>query len=165
MSPEKLLREDSGIDAEIEYYSLFFETATRLGFHRKVGEWRTVFTNVLGSDPHHIFLSNIAYGGDSIDFVFLSSGEYIMRIKNAGAPGQKNELNVYPLEHSILSVRMEMLNYSLHEPEIYSETSAFTVQVKINHEIMRMNAAGPNCPALFKITNILLSHKIPAPIP
>jgi hypothetical protein len=165
MSPEELLREDSGIDEEIEYYSLFFEMGARMGFHRKAGEWKTVFTNALGGNPHHIFLSNIAYGGESIDYIFLSSERYIMRIKNPSGEGPKNELNIYPLAHSILSVRMEMLNYSLHEPEVYSETSALTVQVKINHEIMRMNAAGPNCPVLFKITNGLFSHKAPAPIP
>jgi hypothetical protein len=88
-----------------------------------------------------------------------------MRIKNPNGEGQKNELNIYPLAHSTLSVRMEMLNYSLHEPEVYSEASAFTVQAKINHEIMRMNAAGPNCPVLFKIANELFSHKIPDPVP
>jgi hypothetical protein len=165
MSPEKLLREDSGIDAEIEYYSLFFEMASRMDFHRNAGKWKTVFANALGGNPQHIFLSNIAHGGESMDFIFLSSEKYIMRIKNPGGGGPKNELNIYPLEHSILSVRMEMLNYGLHEPEVYSETSVFTLQVKVNHEIMRMNAAGPNCPVLFKITNGLFSHNTPAPIP
>jgi len=152
MSPDKLLRDDSGIDAEIEYYSAFFGGDSRMGFYRKAGEWKTVFANALGETAQHIFLSNIADGGEPIDFIFLSSERYIMRIKDPGKEGQKRELNIYPLEHSVLSVRMEMVNYNLHEPGAYSESSAVTVQVKVNHEIMRMNAAGPNCPSLFKIT-------------
>lgn len=162
MSLEKLLREGSGIDEEIEYYSMLLEAGSRMGFYRKVGEWKAVFVNALGGKPQHIFLSNIANTEESIDYIFISSETYIMRIRNPSGERQKNELNIYPLEHSILSVRMEMLNYSLHEPEVYSETSAFTAQVKINHEIMRMNAAGPNCPVLFKVTNGLFSRRTPA---
>jgi hypothetical protein len=163
MSLEKLLREDSSIDVEIEYYSMFFGGESRMDFYRKAGEWKTGFANALGDNPQHIFLSNIAHGGgESLDYIFLSSEKYIMRTKKPTGDGKKNELNIYPLAHSILSVRTEMLNYSLHKPEVYSETSVFTVQLKINHEIMRMNAAGPNCPVLFKFTNGLFSYKIPA---
>ena len=164
MSPEKLLREDSGIEAEIEYYGNFFAAAKRMGFYEKVGKWKAIFMKSLGQNPQHIFLSNIVDGEESIDFVFLASENYLMRIRNPGIQGHKNELNIYPLEHSILSVRMEMVNYNLHEPEVHAETSAFTVQVKINHEIMRMNAAGPNCPVLFKVATSLFSRKAPGQI-